>query len=122
MTVDTRQKKPAQTAVWSVYLLECADTTLYCGVTTDLSRRLDQHNGLLPGGARYTRSRRPVTLKAAVRTDDKTTAFKIEAMIKRLPRAKKLSCLAELSLQLKKPRQERNLSKGPDGSASLGSA
>lgn len=38
-------------AVWHVYLLECADGTLYCGVTSDLDRRLAQHNGLKPGGA-----------------------------------------------------------------------
>ena len=41
-------------ATWHVYLLRCADDTLYCGVTTDLDRRLAQHNGRLAGGARYT--------------------------------------------------------------------
>ncbi|MBF0515457.1 MAG: GIY-YIG nuclease family protein, partial [Desulfovibrionaceae bacterium] len=41
--------------MWQVYLLECADGTLYCGVTTDLVRRLAEHNGEAAGGARYTR-------------------------------------------------------------------
>ena len=50
-------------ATWHVYLLRCADDTLYCGVTTDLDRRLAQHNGRLAGGARYTRPRRPVALQ-----------------------------------------------------------
>ncbi|MEG6502462.1 GIY-YIG nuclease family protein, partial [Desulfovibrio sp. 1214_IL3152] len=40
---------------WLVYLLECADGTLYCGITRDMERRLAQHNGALAGGARYTR-------------------------------------------------------------------
>ena len=57
MTQDIRvSARPARTGGaathWHVYLLECADGTLYCGVTTDLARRLAQHNGLAPGGAR----------------------------------------------------------------------
>ena len=38
---------------WLVYLLECADGTLYCGITTNMERRLGQHNGQVPGGAPY---------------------------------------------------------------------
>lgn len=49
---------------WQVYLVECADHTLYCGVTKDTERRVAQHNGEKRGGARYTRSRRPVRLVA----------------------------------------------------------
>ena len=52
------------TGRWCVYLLLCADGTLYCGVTTDVRRRLDEHNGLRAGGAKYTRGRRPVRLAA----------------------------------------------------------
>jgi putative endonuclease len=51
-------------AAWSVYLLKCADQSLYCGVTTDLEVRLQKHNQ--GTASRYTRARRPVTL-AAVR-------------------------------------------------------
>jgi putative endonuclease len=45
---------------WSVYLVRCSDGTYYGGVTTDLSRRIDQHNS--GSGAKYTAGRRPVTL------------------------------------------------------------
>ncbi|MGB0189286.1 MAG: GIY-YIG nuclease family protein, partial [Aequoribacter sp.] len=47
---------------WIVYILNCADGTLYTGVTTDVERRLRQHNGEIVGGARYTRVRRPVAI------------------------------------------------------------
>ncbi|MGE4298087.1 MAG: GIY-YIG nuclease family protein [Desulfovibrionaceae bacterium] len=79
---------------WYVYLMECADGTLYCGVTTDLARRVAEHNGGLPGGARYTRSRRPVRLLASAPYPDRATACKAEATVKRLPRARKLSFFA----------------------------
>ena len=47
---------------WFVYLVKCADGTFYTGVTTDLVRRVRQHNGEIVGGANYTRARRPVAL------------------------------------------------------------
>ena len=79
--------------MWSVYLLRCADGTLYCGVTTDVERRLAMHNGQKPGGARYTRGRRPVTLAACADGLERGEALRLEAQIKRLPRAEKLSAL-----------------------------
>lgn len=81
---------------WYVYLLECVDKTLYCGVTTDPARRLLQHNGTLKGGARYTHSRRPVSMLIQVAFPSKSLAMKTEAMIKRQPRHKKLACLKAL--------------------------
>jgi putative endonuclease len=78
---------------WYVYLLECADGTLYCGVTTDLARRLVEHNGQAPGGARYTRARRPVRLAASASCPDRASACTLEARIKRLPRSQKLAAL-----------------------------
>jgi putative endonuclease len=79
---------------WFVYLLECADHTLYCGVTTDLARRLAQHNGEAPGGARYTRARRPVLLAASAPCRDRAAAQRLEALVKRLPRKAKAEFLA----------------------------
>ncbi len=76
--------------LWFVYLLECADGTFYCGVTTDLARRLAEHNGERPGGARYTKSRRPARLAASAGYPDRSSACKAEARVKRLPRDKKL--------------------------------
>ncbi|WP_297047692.1 GIY-YIG nuclease family protein [uncultured Desulfovibrio sp.] len=74
---------------WHVYLLECRDGTLYCGITRDPERRVAQHNGLLPGGARYTRGRRPVRLVASLSCPDKGTALRLERAVKARPRAEK---------------------------------
>jgi len=81
-------------APWWVYLLECADGTLYTGIACDLERRLQQHNGALPGGPRYTRGRRPVRLHWCEPAADRGAALRREARIKRLPRPAKLA-LAE---------------------------
>ena len=78
---------------WQVYLVECADHTLYCGVTTDIARRVDQHNGLLPGGARYTRSRRPVRLVASRPCRGRSEALRLEYRVKRMERSAKLTFL-----------------------------
>lgn len=75
--------------LWYVYLLECRDGTLYCGITCDLERRVAQHNGLVPGGARYTRGRRPVRLTASLACEDKPTALRLERAVKARPRAEK---------------------------------
>lgn len=52
----TNQKK------YYTYILKCNDNTFYTGKTINLEKRLKQHNGVVPGGAKYTRTRRPVTL------------------------------------------------------------
>ncbi|MHA7878579.1 MAG: GIY-YIG nuclease family protein [Saccharospirillum sp.] len=84
------QKKAGNTDKhWSVYMLRCADGTLYTGVTTDLERRLRQHNGAILGGARYTRGRRPVTLVYHETHPDQATACQREAVIKKLTRVAK---------------------------------
>lgn len=76
---------------WQVYLLECADNTLYCGITLDLERRLGQHNS--GKASKYTRSRRPVRV-LAVRNDlTKNAALKLEMRIKRLPAGSKVCAL-----------------------------
>lgn len=85
--------------MWYVYLLECADSSLYCGVTTNPARRIDQHNGLLPGGAKYTRTRRPVRLIAGCVCADRSEACRLEYRIKQLPRAAKLAALNTASLK-----------------------
>jgi len=73
---------------WFVYLLRCADDTLYCGVCTDLERRVQEHNASLRG-ARYTRARRPVTLAWQRSLETRADACRQEARIKRLSRAAK---------------------------------
>ena len=73
-----------------VYLVRCADDSLYCGWTTDLKRRIDAHNGDIPGGAKYTRGRRPVTLVYSERFHQKQEAQRREYAIKRMTKTKKL--------------------------------
>lgn len=75
---------------WHVYLLRCADATLYCGVTTDVERRVNEHNAG-ERGAKYTRSRRPVELICCVETRDRAEACRLEYAVKRRPRAEKAS-------------------------------
>jgi putative endonuclease len=72
---------------WLVYLLECADGSLYAGITNRLENRLNAHNA--GTGSRYTRSRLPVTLLATQEHLDRSEASKAELKLKRLPRAKK---------------------------------
>jgi putative endonuclease len=75
---------------WHIYILQCADGSLYTGVARDLRRRLLQHNGDLVGGSRYTRGRRPVALLWSDTAPDRSTAQRREASIKRLNRSQKL--------------------------------
>lgn len=75
--------------MWFVYILECADQSLYTGITTNLERRLDEHNGSKLG-ARYTRSRRPVKLLHHENYVDRSTATQREMQIKRLNRKQKI--------------------------------
>ncbi|OGG52512.1 hypothetical protein A3H16_03295 [Candidatus Kaiserbacteria bacterium RIFCSPLOWO2_12_FULL_53_8] len=75
-----------------VYILECADKTLYVGCTNDLKKRLKQHNSAKTG-AHYTKIRRPVVLKYSKKFRTLAKARAREAEIKRLPREKKLKLI-----------------------------
>lgn len=77
---------------WSVYMVRCSDGTLYTGITNDLEKRIAAHNSA-KDGARYTRSRRPVTLVYAEEAGSKSAAARLEYQIKRLPRSKKKSLI-----------------------------
>jgi uncharacterized protein (TIGR02453 family) len=72
---------------WSVYILRCADGSLYTGIARDPTRRLAQHNGRR--GAAYTRARRPVSLVYAEPARDRSAALRREWAIKRLTRVEK---------------------------------
>jgi putative endonuclease len=74
-----------------VYLLRCADDSLYCGWTTDVERRLAAHEA--GRASRYTRSRLPVELAAVIPVADRSAALREEARVKRLPRAGKLQLI-----------------------------
>ncbi len=75
---------------WFLYVVECQDGTLYTGISTDPERRTRQHNGLLSGGAKYTRARRPVFLVYTEEFASKSEALKAEHAFKRLNREQKL--------------------------------
>jgi len=76
---------------WTVYILRCADGTLYTGVTTDPERRLREHNAGGVLGARYTRARRPVELVHQEAAANRAEACRREAAIKKLTRQAKLA-------------------------------
>lgn len=78
-------------AAWCVYLVECSDGTLYCGVTNDLARRLVAHDA--GRGARYTRGRGPVRLVWNEACPARGAALRREAAIKQLSRARKLELI-----------------------------
>jgi putative endonuclease len=76
-------------STWFVYLLRCADNTLYGGVTTDLDRRLSEHNNSNKLGAKYTRARRPVQLAYAENASNRKSACIREYQLKRLKKNEK---------------------------------
>ena len=77
---------------WSVYILRCGDDTLYCGITPDLEKRLEQHRS--GKGAKYTRGRGPLELVYSEALPSRSEALKREAAIKRLRREEKLQLIA----------------------------
>jgi putative endonuclease len=74
---------------WIVYVVRCADSSLYCGITNDLPARLAAHEA--GAGAKYTRGRGPLELVATQATRSKGLALRIEHAVKQLPRAQKLA-------------------------------
>jgi putative endonuclease len=72
---------------WLVYLVQCSDNSLYCGITNNLPNRLAEHNS--GKGAKYTRSRRPVTVVATSSLMTKSDALKLEYQVKQVPSHKK---------------------------------
>ena len=89
-------KSPTDMTAWCVYMLHCADNTLYTGVTTDIDRRIREHNGS-PRGARYTRHRRPVTLAWLEHADSRSEACRRERQVRHLARSRKNALIAEFA-------------------------
>lgn len=94
-----RSKFPKISAMYYLYILQCADGSLYTGITVDLERRVREHNGLdsAPGkvekGAKYTRSRRPVKAVFSKRFRSRSRASMEEARVKKLSREEKLEMI-----------------------------
>jgi putative endonuclease len=82
---------PAKT--WQVYIVRCQDGSYYTGITTDLARRIAEHNSAA-GGARYTRPRQPVSLVYAETAPDRSTACRREYQLRRLTPAMKRALIS----------------------------
>jgi putative endonuclease len=80
--------------MWQVYILKCRDGTLYTGITTDLKRRVREHNSS-ELGARYTSGRRPVKLVYWKKFSSRSLAAKEEARIKKSGRKEKLKIIGK---------------------------
>ena len=87
---------------WFIYIVRCRDGTYYTGITTDLARRIAEHNSP-GGGAKYTRPRRPVTLVHSESAPSRATAAHREHQIKKLKVAGKIQLIAN-NLGLENPR------------------
>lgn len=91
-----------------VYILECADKTLYVGCTNNLEKRLIQHNNL-KSGAHYTKIRRPVTLKYSENFDNLKEARAREAEIKRWVKSKKMALITSKRTQKMAPIESKGI-------------
>ena len=78
---------------WVVYLIQCSDKSLYCGITNNLKKRLAAHNS--GRGAKYTRSRRPVRLMSVSPKLTKSDALKLEYSVKQVPAGEKQNELSK---------------------------
>ena len=95
MATITGKANVAENADWRVYIVECADASLYTGIARNLSERVEKHNA--GSGAKYTRSRLPVRLVYSEAWPDRSGALQREASIKRLPRTAKLKLIATIA-------------------------
>lgn len=98
-----------------MYILRCADGSLYTGVTNDVSARVQKHS--TGRGARYTRSRLPVELVFVQRVKDKSSALKRELAIKALLRTEKVALIARYEQA-----QSKRAAKAKDGTTDSGAA
>lgn len=79
---------------WHLYILRCNDESLYAGITTDVSRRIQEHNAS-PKGARYTKARRPVTLITSWPFENRSQATKAELRFKKLSTKRKKEAITK---------------------------
>ena len=79
--------------MYYLYIIKCADKTLYTGITTDLKRRIVEHNSTKLG-AKYTSSRRPVKMVYSKKFKNRSTASREESLIKKLKRVDKLKFIS----------------------------
>ncbi len=88
--------EPEKSTTWYVYIVRCADNTLYTGMTNDLQRRIAQHNA--GTAARYTRARLPVALVYQEEAANRSEALKREYAIKQLSRKQKEKTIRQVDI------------------------
>ena len=82
---------------WLIYILECGDGSLYCGITNNIEKRLKQHKGEIIGGAKYTRSHWPCKLVYKEKSASRSEASQREAIIKKMSRDEKQNLINSTS-------------------------
>jgi len=94
--LETPQPSDDQATKWFVYILRCADDSLYTGITVDVSRRIREHSGELGTnkGAKSLRGRSPLSLAYSVGAESRSQALKLEYKIKQLSKARKEKLVA----------------------------
>jgi len=100
-------KKRKTRLAWAVYILRCADGSLYTGIARDVARRVGEHNSNRRLAARYTRSRRPVVLVYQEAAATRSAAGKREYRIKQLSRSAKLALLDKAKVESRKSNKSR---------------
>ena len=86
--------------MYYVYMLRCKNDMIYTGITTDVMRRLEQHTGTLPSGAKFTRSHAPEKLEAVWSCENRSLALRLEARIKKLRKPQKERLIKENAMEL----------------------
>ena len=79
---------------WLIYILECRDGSLYCGITNNLEKRLKQHKGEIKGGAKYTRSHWPCKLVYKEKSASRSKASQREVIIKKMSKVEKRTLIS----------------------------
>ena len=87
----------SQSGTWSVYIIRCADSTLYTGISTNVTRRFEEHASSSPRSAKYLRGRAPLELIYAKEIGTQSEATIEERRIKALTKAQKLNLIVELT-------------------------
>ncbi len=82
-------------SAWFVYIIRCADDSLYTGITKDVERRIEEHNNDDTLGAKYTKARRPVVLVYQEACESRSVVTKREYDIKQLSRKEKVQLLSQ---------------------------
>lgn len=93
MTSSTTSNGRSMESEYYVYLVICSDDSLYCGISKDVSKRVSKHN--TGKGAKYTRSRLPVTLVCHMGPFEKSEALRLECLVKKQKRMNKIRYLKE---------------------------